>query len=223
VGPLTSQRRRYRFCEPSRAGFRAPLLDDPFEDPAPTAGKPRNSPRHRFRRERRVQVRRHRQPIHLDQPIPRAVRLGAFDCGETGRRQQSGGLQPSHRSAGLLLTVALTVAAGLVAVRRGYPAERFPGWGCCCGCWWRRHPGCCWSSASSPTSAAAFHRDGKRLRAVMYALLVTTLLLVNLGDWLITPPVGPVPFVACAVDRMTMWQAARTSLPFYSAAASCRC
>lgn len=43
-------------------------------------------------------------------------------------------------------------------------------------------------------------------------------LILNLGIGLITPPVGPVLFVACAVGKVSMWDATRTSLPFYSAA-----
>ncbi|MFZ6762106.1 TRAP transporter large permease [Pseudoroseomonas sp. WGS1072] len=43
-------------------------------------------------------------------------------------------------------------------------------------------------------------------------------LILNLGIGLITPPVGPVLFVACAVGKVSMWDATRTSLPFYGAA-----
>jgi tripartite ATP-independent transporter DctM subunit len=42
-------------------------------------------------------------------------------------------------------------------------------------------------------------------------------LIVNLGIGTITPPVGPVLFVACAVGRVSMWEATRTSAPFYLA------
>ncbi len=42
-------------------------------------------------------------------------------------------------------------------------------------------------------------------------------LILNLGIGLITPPVGPVLFVACAVGKVSMWEATRTSLPFYCA------
>jgi tripartite ATP-independent transporter DctM subunit len=43
-------------------------------------------------------------------------------------------------------------------------------------------------------------------------------MILNLGIGLITPPVGPVLFVACAVGKVSMWDATKTSLPFYSAA-----
>ncbi|MDQ1080810.1 TRAP transporter large permease [Pseudoroseomonas cervicalis] len=43
-------------------------------------------------------------------------------------------------------------------------------------------------------------------------------LILNLGIGLITPPVGPVLFVACAVGKVSMWDATKTSLPFYTAA-----
>ncbi|MCK8785869.1 TRAP transporter large permease [Roseomonas sp. NAR14] len=43
-------------------------------------------------------------------------------------------------------------------------------------------------------------------------------MILNLGIGLITPPVGPVLFVACAVGGVSMWEATRTSLPFYAAA-----
>ncbi|PHK93047.1 C4-dicarboxylate ABC transporter permease [Pseudoroseomonas rhizosphaerae] len=43
-------------------------------------------------------------------------------------------------------------------------------------------------------------------------------LILNLGIGLITPPVGPVLFVACAVGKVSMWEATKTSLPFYTAA-----
>jgi len=42
-------------------------------------------------------------------------------------------------------------------------------------------------------------------------------LILNLGIGLITPPVGPVLFVACAVGKISMWEATKTSLPFYLA------
>ena len=41
------------------------------------------------------------------------------------------------------------------------------------------------------------------------------LLIVNLGIGTITPPVGPVLFVACAVGKVSMWDATKTSAPFY--------
>jgi len=43
-------------------------------------------------------------------------------------------------------------------------------------------------------------------------------MILNLGIGLITPPVGPVLFVACAVGKVSMWDATKTSLPFYAAA-----
>ena len=43
-------------------------------------------------------------------------------------------------------------------------------------------------------------------------------LILNLGIGLVTPPVGPVLFVACAVGKVSMWDATKSSLPFYSAA-----
>ena len=42
-------------------------------------------------------------------------------------------------------------------------------------------------------------------------------LIVNLGIGTITPPVGPVLFVACAVGKVSMWDATKTSGPFYGA------
>jgi TRAP-type C4-dicarboxylate transport system permease large subunit len=42
-------------------------------------------------------------------------------------------------------------------------------------------------------------------------------LILNLGIGLITPPVGPLLFVACAVGKVSMWEATRTSAPFYIA------
>jgi tripartite ATP-independent transporter DctM subunit len=225
---------------------------------------------------------------------------------------------------GLLLMAALMLAAWLVAVRRGYPAERFPGW---------------WALARLAVAAApgllliviifagvrsgVFTATESACVAVLYALLVTLLvyrslalagfrdallgaarttgmvmliigtatafgwlmaflqvpaatvalmrgitedplltlllinlillalgtfmdmaplimigtpiflpvvaglgmdpvhfgvvLILNLGIGLVTPPVGPVLFVACAVGRISMWQATKTSLPFYAA------
>jgi tripartite ATP-independent transporter DctM subunit len=45
-------------------------------------------------------------------------------------------------------------------------------------------------------------------------------MILNLGIGLVTPPVGPVLFVACAVGRVSMWEATKTSLPFYAAGLS---
>jgi len=42
-------------------------------------------------------------------------------------------------------------------------------------------------------------------------------MILNLGIGLITPPVGPLLFVACAVGKVSMWDATRTSGPFYFA------
>ncbi len=42
-------------------------------------------------------------------------------------------------------------------------------------------------------------------------------MIVNLGIGTITPPVGPVLFVACAVGKVSMWDATKTSGPFYLA------
>ncbi|MFH5924152.1 TRAP transporter large permease [Roseomonas xinghualingensis] len=42
-------------------------------------------------------------------------------------------------------------------------------------------------------------------------------LILNLGIGLITPPVGPLLFVACAVRKVSMWEATKTSAPFYTA------
>lgn len=42
-------------------------------------------------------------------------------------------------------------------------------------------------------------------------------MILNLGIGLITPPVGPVLFVACAVGKVSMWEATKTSAPFYLA------
>jgi TRAP-type C4-dicarboxylate transport system permease large subunit len=44
------------------------------------------------------------------------------------------------------------------------------------------------------------------------------IMILNLGIGLITPPVGPVLFVACAVGKVSMWEATKTSPPFYLAA-----
>jgi len=43
------------------------------------------------------------------------------------------------------------------------------------------------------------------------------ILILNLGIGLNTPPVGAVQFVACAVGRITVWQAMRSIWPFYGA------
>lgn len=43
------------------------------------------------------------------------------------------------------------------------------------------------------------------------------ILILNLGIGLNTPPVGAVQFVACAVGRITVWQAMRSIWPFYAA------
>jgi tripartite ATP-independent transporter DctM subunit len=43
------------------------------------------------------------------------------------------------------------------------------------------------------------------------------IMILNLGIGLVTPPVGPVLFVACAVGRVSMWQATKHSAPFYAA------
>jgi tripartite ATP-independent transporter DctM subunit len=43
------------------------------------------------------------------------------------------------------------------------------------------------------------------------------MLIVNLGIGLITPPVGPALFVACAVGKVSMWDATKSSGPFYAA------
>ena len=43
------------------------------------------------------------------------------------------------------------------------------------------------------------------------------ILILNLGLGLNTPPVGAVQFVACAVGRITVWQAMRSIWPFYGA------
>ena len=43
------------------------------------------------------------------------------------------------------------------------------------------------------------------------------ILILNLGIGLNTPPVGAVQFVACAVGRITVWEAMRSIWPFYGA------
>ncbi|MBB5753568.1 TRAP transporter large permease [Prosthecomicrobium pneumaticum] len=43
------------------------------------------------------------------------------------------------------------------------------------------------------------------------------IMILNLGIGLNTPPVGAVQFVACAVGRITVWQAMRSIWPFYCA------
>jgi tripartite ATP-independent transporter DctM subunit len=43
------------------------------------------------------------------------------------------------------------------------------------------------------------------------------ILILNLGIGLNTPPVGAVQFVACAVGRISVWQAMRSIWPFYGA------
>ena len=43
------------------------------------------------------------------------------------------------------------------------------------------------------------------------------ILILNLGMGLNTPPVGAVQFVACAVGKITVWQAMRSIWPFYAA------
>jgi tripartite ATP-independent transporter DctM subunit len=43
------------------------------------------------------------------------------------------------------------------------------------------------------------------------------ILILNLGIGLNTPPVGTVQFVACAVGRITVWEAMRSIWPFYAA------
>jgi tripartite ATP-independent transporter DctM subunit len=43
------------------------------------------------------------------------------------------------------------------------------------------------------------------------------IMILNLGIGLNTPPVGAVQFVACAVGRITVWQAMRSIWPFYIA------
>ncbi|MCA1952790.1 MAG: TRAP transporter large permease [Hyphomicrobiales bacterium] len=44
------------------------------------------------------------------------------------------------------------------------------------------------------------------------------ILILNLGIGLCTPPVGAVLFVACAIGRISIWEAMRTIWPFYGAA-----
>jgi len=41
--------------------------------------------------------------------------------------------------------------------------------------------------------------------------------ILNLGIGLNTPPVGTVQFVACAVGKITVWEAMRSIWPFYGA------
>jgi tripartite ATP-independent transporter DctM subunit len=43
------------------------------------------------------------------------------------------------------------------------------------------------------------------------------ILILNLGIGLNTPPVGAVQFVACAVGKITVWEAMRSIWPFYIA------
>lgn len=43
------------------------------------------------------------------------------------------------------------------------------------------------------------------------------IMILNLGIGLNTPPVGAVQFVACAVGKITVWQAMRSIWPFYAA------
>lgn len=43
------------------------------------------------------------------------------------------------------------------------------------------------------------------------------ILILNLGIGLCTPPVGAVLFVACAIGRISIWEAMRTIWPFYGA------
>jgi tripartite ATP-independent transporter DctM subunit len=43
------------------------------------------------------------------------------------------------------------------------------------------------------------------------------ILILNLGIGLNTPPVGAVQFVACAVGKITVWEAMRSIWPFYGA------
>lgn len=228
---------------------------------------------------------------------------------------------------GLLLMAALMVAAWLVAIRRGYPAERFPGWGILLRLLVAATPGLLLIVIIfAGVRSGVFTATESACVAVIYALLVTTLvyrsltwrefldavagaarttgmvlliigtatafgwlmallqvpaqtvalmrgitedplltlllinvillilgtfmdmaplimigtpiflpvatslgmdpvqfgcvLILNLGIGLITPPVGPVLFVACAVGGVTMWQATRTGLPFYLAGLS---
>jgi tripartite ATP-independent transporter DctM subunit len=44
------------------------------------------------------------------------------------------------------------------------------------------------------------------------------ILILNLGIGLCTPPVGSVLFVACAIGRISIWEAMKTIWPFYGAA-----
>ena len=43
------------------------------------------------------------------------------------------------------------------------------------------------------------------------------IMILNLGIGLNTPPVGAVQFVACAVAKISVWQAMRSIWPFYAA------
>ena len=43
------------------------------------------------------------------------------------------------------------------------------------------------------------------------------IMILNLGIGLNTPPVGAVQFVACAVGKITVWEAMRSVWPFYGA------
>jgi tripartite ATP-independent transporter DctM subunit len=43
------------------------------------------------------------------------------------------------------------------------------------------------------------------------------IMILNLGIGLNTPPVGAVQFVACAVGKITVWEAMRSIWPFYGA------
>jgi tripartite ATP-independent transporter DctM subunit len=43
------------------------------------------------------------------------------------------------------------------------------------------------------------------------------IMILNLGIGLNTPPVGAVQFVACAVGKISVWQAMRSIWPFYGA------
>jgi tripartite ATP-independent transporter DctM subunit len=225
---------------------------------------------------------------------------------------------------GLTLMVALMIAAWLVAIRRGYPAERFPGWWALARLLAAAVPGLLLIVIIfAGVRSGVFTATESACVAVLYALLVTTcvyrslgwvgfggalmgaarttgmvmliigtatafgwimaflqvpaatvalmrgitedplltlllinvillllgtfmdmaplimigtpiflplalqmgmdpihfgiVLILNLGIGLVTPPVGPVLFVACAVGRISMWEATKTSLPFYAA------
>ena len=43
------------------------------------------------------------------------------------------------------------------------------------------------------------------------------IMILNLGIGLNTPPVGAVQFVACAVGKISVWEAMRSIWPFYAA------